>query len=282
MSEYFKAVAESAEFRQGDIIRRFHDPITRKNAKWGVVVNADCDLANKKNQGHLSWLEIISARQYWEEFWAPQQLEKLSEKQANQICDQINSIIKRKNILAGKINMEKLGDWVTRQNSKDLAISLGVKNGNLEKSIEAFRLATQQIEEMSALDILGSCQKLLGQDPTKNLAEFQRFIVKQEGFPDFFLVPNLPGGDAKGYIVLLRRVHGSNESSVFKTPMDARINDQPAALHRIGRFTDGVRFQIVQKMVFLFSRIGSPKEFENDCKQVIEWAIEEREKKNEQ
>jgi hypothetical protein len=276
MAEYFTTVSDTVEFRQGDIIRQFHDPVTRKNATWGFIVNADCDLVNKKNQGHLSWLEIIPASQYWADFWAPQQLEKLADKQAFQICDQINSVIKKAGIKADKIDFEKLKSWTARESPAELVSSLGVENHELEKSIEAFKLATQQISSESALDVLERCQNLLGQDPTKNLAEFQKFIVKQEGFPDFFLVPNLPEGDAKGYIVLLRRVRGGKEASVYKTGMDARINDEPSALHRVGRFTDGVRFQVVQKMAFLFSRIGSPEEFENDCKQVIEWTIEER------
>lgn len=280
MPEYFSTVADNVEFRQGDILRRYGDPITRKDPTWGMVVNADCDLANKKNQGHLSWLEVISARQYWEEFWAPQQLEKMAEKQAKQICEQINAIIKKQGIQAGAVDFQRIKSWVGRQDEKEILSSLGVNNKTLEDNLKAFKLSTQQVSEGSALDILEGCQILLGQDPTKNLAEFQKFVVRQEGFPDFFLVPNLPEGDSKGYIVLLRRVHGSNEGSVYRSAMEARINDEPGALHRIGRFADGVRFQIVQKMTFLFSRIGSPIDFENDCRQVIEWTIEERERVN--
>tara|TARA_R110000787_G_scaffold16622_76_gene52167 strand:- start:18932 stop:19774 length:843 start_codon:yes stop_codon:yes gene_type:complete len=276
MPEYLEKVSETAELRQGDIIRRFHDPVSHKEASWGFVINADCDLANKKHQGHISWLETISTKQYWMNYWAPLQLIKFSEKQGKQICDQVNSIIKKNKIKTDKLNHEKLTKWTSRQEPEEILASLGVSNSKLLNSIEAFKKSITQITDENALDILESCQKLVGQDISKNSTEFQKFIVKQEGFPDFFLVPNLPEGDARGYVVLFRRIHGSEESSIYRSLMEARVNDEPGAFHRIGRFSDGVRFQIVQKLSFLFTRIGSSKEFENDCEQVVEWTIESK------
>ena len=105
---------------------------------------------------------------------------------------------------------------------------------------------------------------------------FRQAITRLDGFPDFVLVPNVPDGDAKGYVVILRRIYGAKETDVFKSERDARLNDRPDALHRIGQFHDAVRFQIVQKMSFLFSRIGASEQFEAECSQAIESTIEDR------
>ena len=278
MPDYCTSVADEDDFRQGDIIRKYENPIIHQGATWGFVINADCDLANRKNQGHISWLEIVSTRKYWEDFWAPQQLAKFAEKKAQQICEQMNSLIKKKRIDVKDLNYMKLFDWISRQNPEEIIATIGVENPNLTKNLQAFSKATRHTEDVSSLDLLDACQELVGRKPEKSIDEFRRFITRQDGFPDFFLVPNVPEGDTKGYVVLLRRINGSHESNVFRSHLDARLNDRPDAFHRIGRFRDGVRFQIVQKFSFLFSRIGSPEEFKADCSQVVEWSVEDRRK----
>lgn len=278
MSEYFSPVPDDEELRQGDIIRRFEVPIAHQGASWGFIINADCDLANGKNQGHISWLEIVSTRKYWETFWAPQQLAKFAKKTSGQICEKINSIIKKQGFDVEELSYTKLLEWVSSQEPAEIVSALGAENSNLVKGLEAFSKATLYDTGVNLLDLLDYCQELVGNKPEKNIDEFRKFITRQDGFPDFFLVPNVPDGDTKGYVVLLRRINGSPETDVFKTELDARLNDRPDALHRIGRFRDGIRFQIVQKMSFLYSRIGSPKEFEADCSQVVDWSVEDRKK----
>lgn len=275
MSEYFFQVSDDLGFRQGDIIRRFSDPITHQGASWGFVINADCDLDRGKNQGHISWLEIVSVQQYWEKFWAPQQLSKFADKKSRQICDQMNAAIRMKELEVDELTYTHLLKWVRNQKPEEIISSLGVRNPSLVNDLRMFSQATSLRSDESALDLLHACLEASGQNPEKSKQEFRKFITRQDGFPDFFLVPNVPDGNAKGYVVLLRRINGSHESDVFKTEMDARISDRPDALHRVGRFRDGIRYHIVQKMCFLYSRIGSPSEFEADCSQVVEWSIED-------
>lgn len=276
MDNYLSVVNDETNFYQGDIIRSFKKSLTRQEPSWGFVINADCDLANRKNQGHISWLEIVSVRHYWETFWAPQKLAKFAKQRSHQICDQMNSLIKKRGFDVEALTYPKLLEWVRRQELQEIVSALGAQDTNLVQNLDAFFKATNQDSDVSPLDLLDACQELVGQDPAKSIAEFRQFITKQDGFPDFFLVPNVPDGDTKGYVVLLRRINGSDETDVFKTELDAKLNDRPEALHRIGRFTDGIRFQIVQKMSFLYSRIGSPSQFESDCNQVIDWSLEDR------
>lgn len=274
MSEYFLPLDYGSGFRQGDIIRCFENPVTQQGASWGFVINADCDLANRKNQGHISWLEVVTTRQYWRDIWAPQHLAKFAEKLSLQICEQMNSLVKKRGFNVDDLNYAKLGEWVERDKPEQIVADLAIKDLDLTKRLYAFSRSIRRDDGASSVEILDDCQKIIGQKPEKNTEAFKKFITRQDGFPDFFLVPDIPDGNAKGYIVLLRRINGSKETEVFKTHLDARLNDQPEAFHRIGRFKDGIRFQIVQKMTFLYSRIGSPEDFEADCTQVIDWSVE--------
>ena len=276
MADYLTPLQDDHDLRQGDILRQYKNPVAREGATWGFVINADCDLANRKNQGHISWLEIVPTEVYWQTFWAPQQLATFARKKSQQLCDQLNSILSKQDAGLKKLSHELLVDWVQRKRPEEIVSSLGVENKILLKELTVFSMAVRDNGESNSLDVLEACQTFLGQSTEKMAASFRQFITRMDGFPDFFLVPNLPDGDAKGFVVLLRRMNGANETEVFKTELDARLNDRPQALHRIGRFQDDVRFQIVQKMSFLYSRIGSSKAFEADCSQVVDWTIDDR------
>ena len=45
-------------------------------------------------------------------------------------------------------------------------------------------------------------------------------------------------------------------------------------MYRIGRFSDAIRYAIVQRMAYLFFRIGMSDEFESDCDTVAELILE--------
>ena len=80
MTDHFSHLQDDTELRQGDILRKYKKPMFREGVTWGVVITADCDLANNKHQGHISWLQVIPAKEYWLKFWAPQQLATFSKK----------------------------------------------------------------------------------------------------------------------------------------------------------------------------------------------------------
>jgi hypothetical protein len=58
------------ELGQGDIIALEY-PEGKTGPELGVVINADCDLANGKTDGTIAYLPIFSFRQYLDLFWAP-------------------------------------------------------------------------------------------------------------------------------------------------------------------------------------------------------------------
>jgi hypothetical protein len=109
-------------------------------------------------------------------------------------------------------------------------------------------------------------REIVGDAPEKQIAELTAALSGGSGFPDFFLLPELPGASGVGYVALLRFIRTVHADEVFTSDVDARVNGKPEALHRVGRLTDGIRFAVTQKLAFLFSRIGLPTHYEDACK----------------
>ena len=83
MSDHFIFIEDDVAIRQGDIIRR-HDG---HSEILGLILTADCDIAQKKTNDRITWLEIVGADHYLENQWATEQLRRLVEKQSRAICE---------------------------------------------------------------------------------------------------------------------------------------------------------------------------------------------------
>ena len=64
---------QDSGLRQGDIIKLYSE----KNSNFGVIVNADCDLANDKIDGHVAYVPIYTFPDFIERFWAAEQIQTI-------------------------------------------------------------------------------------------------------------------------------------------------------------------------------------------------------------
>ncbi|NEW88709.1 hypothetical protein DU475_15745 [Rhodopseudomonas sp. WA056] len=115
---------------------------------------------------------------------------------------------------------------------------------------------------------------LLGRSTRAQQAAVKEAFDSERGFPDFVLVPELPMANGYGFVILLRSISTIHSEELFRSEIDARIVGKPDAFHRIGRFSDGLRFLVAQKLAFLFSRIGMPTEFELACEAATELLVD--------
>ena len=58
-------------FQQGDIIRLIDSDEKNSDPAFGIIVNADCDLAHCKIDGVVSYLPLFSFDFYFQQFWIP-------------------------------------------------------------------------------------------------------------------------------------------------------------------------------------------------------------------
>jgi hypothetical protein len=109
MSEFFKSISDDDEIRQGDIIRKL-DMTSMPRTTYGFILTADCDIAQRKAGERYTWLQILPVAEYIDGPWAREQLKKLSEKHAKNLCDYLNAQIKKVDASLLPLNPEKLAE----------------------------------------------------------------------------------------------------------------------------------------------------------------------------
>lgn len=283
MLDFFTQIEDTEEVRQGDIIRKLN-PKTGETEKLGIVITADCDIAQKKAGERYTWLEIVPMAAYIEGLWAQEQLRKLSEKRSKAICEHLNGQIRKLQPGLAALTHESLVQWLRSKTAEEiLATATGqgrIADGKPLRDLQGFALTVSVDETQSAFSRLQAAWKLFGVEEKTQQESVRNAFKDGGGFQDYFVLPELPRQTGLGFVVILRSMWTIMAPDLYLTEQDARIHDRPDAFHRLGRLNDGIRFSITQKLAFLFSRIGMPKTFESACETAAELVVEEFFKKN--
>lgn len=278
MSAYFAQIEDSDEVRQGDIIRKLV-PATGQTECLGIVITADCDIAQKKASGRYTWLEILPMAAYIEGPLAQEQLRKLAEKRARGVCEHLNAQIRKLQPDLAPLTHDSLARWLQNKTAEEVMASAtglaSVPDSQEFKNLKAFALTATVAGDQTAFSRLKTAWTLLGTHEKAQQETLRNALKDGGGFQDYFVLPELPKQTDVGFVVMLRSMQTIMASDLFLTEQDARINDCPDGFHRIGRLNDGIRYSITQKLAFLFSRIGMPKSFEQACEVATELVVEE-------
>lgn len=277
MSHYYVQVDDEQEIRQGDIIRRNAGGVNEEPT-FGVVLTADCDIANNKAGDRFTWLQIVPAASYLELIWAPEEFKRLVEKQSRISLEGLNALIKRSGIEVSPLSSSSLQEWLREKSAEDVLQAVNPHgkpdDPKLRRSLQALRLCLGFEGSSSTLVRLRQAWALLGRDESAQQSQLRGALDTNRGFSDCLLVPELPGVTGYGFVVLLRAISNIEVKELFRSETDARINDQPLAFYRIGKFSDALRFSIAQRLAFLFSRIGMSTAFEEACDVATELLVQ--------
>ena len=285
MTGFFTQIEDTDDIRQGDIIHKLN-PRTGETETLGIVITADCDIAQRKAGERYTWLEILPMAAYLEGPWALEQLRKLSEKRSKGICEQLNGQIRKLKPEIEALTHESLVQWLRSKTAVDVLTSAtGIApsaDDKLLRDLQGFALTVSVDKTQSAFRRLKEAWTLFGVDEKKQQESVRTAFKDSGGFQDYFVLPELPRQSGLGFVVMLRSMWTIMASDLYFTEQDARIHDRPDAYHRVGRLNDGIRFSITQKLAFLFSRIGMPTTFESACETATEITVEDFFKKNAQ
>jgi hypothetical protein len=278
MSDFFKKIDDADEIRQGDVIRKT-DARTGSVIALGVVITADCDIAQEKAGGRYNWVEILPMRTYIEGPWATEQLRRLAKKRSKQVLDHLAGHIRRNLPGISPITHGSLIEWLRTKSPEEVIKSVsGAIPGPGDKQLrdlEIFNLATATNGAQGAFERLRSAWDLAGTSQEDQRNQIGNALKDGGGFQDYFVLPELPNMDGVGFVAVLRSMGTIMSHELFLTERDARIAGQSSEFHRLGRLSDGVRFSITQKLAFLFSRIGMPTTYESACEAACELAIDD-------
>lgn len=285
MAGFFTHIEDTDEVRQGDIIRKLH-PKTGEADNLGIVITADCDIAQKKAGERYTWLEIVPMGAYIDGPWAQEQLRKLSEKRSKAICEHLNGQIRKLHHGLTPLTQESLVQWLRSKTAEEILTTVTgqapIADSKPLRDLQGFALTVTSCENQSAFGRLQAAWTLFGFEEKSQQESVRNAFKDGGGFQDYFVLPELPRQTGLGFVVMLRSMWTIMAPDLYLTEQDARIHNRPDAFHRVGRLNDGIRFSITQKLAFLFSRIGMPKAFESACETAAELMVEEFFKKNEQ
>ncbi len=285
MTGFFAQIDDTDEVRQGDIIRKVH-PKTGEAEKLGIVITADCDIAQKKAGERYTWLEIVPMAAYIEGPWALEQLRKLAEKRSKAICEHLNGQIRKLQPGLAALTHESLAQWLRSRTAEEILASATGQAPSPDskplRDLKGFALTVSADENHSPFSRLKAAWTLFGVEEKVQQESVRNAFKDGGGFQDYFVLPELPRQTGLGFVVMLRSMWTIMAPELYLTEQDARIHDRPHAFHRLGRLNDGIRFAITQKLAFLFSRIGMPKTFESACETAAELTVEEFFKKSTQ
>lgn len=285
MTGFFTQIEDTQDVHQGDIIRKLNST-TGEAEKLGIVITADCDIAQRKAGERYTWLEIVPMAAYIEGPWAQEQLRKLSEKRSKPICEYLNGQIRKRQPGLTALTHESLVQWLRSKTAEEILASATGEAPTADskqlRNLQGLALTVSVDETQSAFSRLKAAWTLFAVDEKAQQESVGNAFKDGGGFQDYFVLPELPRQAGLGFVVMLRSMWTIMAPDLYLTEQDARIHDRPDAFHRLGRLNDGIRFSITQKLAFLFSRIGMPKTFESACEAATELTVEEFFKKNEQ
>jgi len=278
MSDFFKNIDDADEIRQGDVIRRT-DARTGSVIALGVVITADCDIAQEKAGGRYNWVEILPMTTYIEGPWATEQLRRLAKKRSKQVLDHLGGHIRRNLPDLSPITHGSLIEWLRTKSPEEVikSVSGAIPDPGDKhlRDLRIFNLATATNGAQRPFERLRSAWDLAGTAQEEQRNQIGNVLKDGGGFQDYFVLPELPNMDGVGFVAILRSMGTIMSHELFLTERDARIAGQPGEFHRLGRLSDGVRFSITQKLAFLFSRIGMPTTYESACEAACELAIDD-------
>jgi hypothetical protein len=274
MSDHCVFVDDDADIRQGDVIRRFCENSSGRET-WGFIITADCDIAQKKTGDKFTWLEIIKSEDYLESHWVAEQLRRVVARQSTIAAECLNGLMKCSGLDLAPITPSSLCSWLADSTAEDILKNVNTPqktpDPKMVERVQALRIALGYEGSSSQIARLRQAWTLLGRDEKTQQAAIREAFDLERGFPDHLLVPEIPNTNGYGFVILLRSISSVHSSDLFKTEVDAKINDRPDAF---GRFSDSLRFSVAQKLAFLFSRIGMSSEFEEACEAATDLLID--------
>lgn len=258
-----------APVRQGDAIAS-QDPKTGTITRIALVITADCDIANRKHGADLACLAVTKLEDYARTIWAEKKLNKV-------FIDEIQKVrthlARWHELLIGNpshLSLDSTEAWIRRESAESICKTLNVplpESKKLEFSLNRLRRALSSLDSSRHLDELEQYAAFRGaladQPPLALKAEALKRLQSESLPSDVFLLPQIPQVECDGAVVLLRELIGVASKSIHTRVTDLSTSSDYL---RLGRLQDIYKYSISQAFGSLYSRIGLPDAFADQCR----------------
>jgi hypothetical protein len=268
----WQILGDDIPIRQGDILvlRRPRSLIVKETV---IVITADCDIAQSKSLGGLAALKVITLAQYVREQWAAKHSRRLLLNDRKEFINSFNSQIKSGLEHSKELSETAITRWVSRKSAEEICDELQIVDTKARKKLNqciskltALNKIEATLETQQCFEDICTYYSVREQIPDEAAKALVIKKVRAElaSLPDdTFLLSGLPGQNAEPHIVLLRSLTAISMEKVTTSAEQARELD---IFLRLGRLAPAFKYAISQQFGLLYSRIGLPKEYEDQKK----------------
>ncbi len=240
---------------QGDIIRIEHaGPST--DPTLGVVINADCDLANRKLDGVIAYLPMYPFKDYLARFWAPGHIAEVRDQATSKVIKALGD--------EGHA-AENLHAWIVTDGAEAvgsvLAKSPRLKRSHITGLVHDIRRLAIALED--EVDPFSRFLALCRVEPDGPAYTRTHLSAARKAMGEgHFQISDLVEHPDIGFVIRMRRIYTIAEGLCFRSRAEqlARSGGAETTAVRIGRLTELYRFKVAQLFAQQFSRIGLPDE----------------------
>lgn len=255
---------------QGDLIKWVDGQSLRPWRLFGVVVTADCDIAQEKHGGVISYVPAMLSQDFIWTHWRP---ERLGIKLDELLTTAGNRIAKWRSKNTGidaPPSLAATREWLARSGPDGILDELGVTDPGQRKDMLniispaslVMSVLSSSEPDLARLAAAYACvNKKAVDDHTAMPREIQQSWAKLPG--DLFHLPAMPSDENlpdDGLFLHLRHIRQVAASEISARPDDIRSGKAKA--RRIARVCAPYRYAITQALARVFSDIGLPDDYE--------------------
>ena len=244
---------------QGDILRFEHPAGTTMQFYLGVIINADCDMANDKIDGVISFLPIYRFQDYLKEFWLPTFiLEQKSNAthRLKELCKYVEDDI---------LDLTRWINGKSHEEVYEIAEQIASTQRCSKKDAQTIKDLIQKIYLcLNNGESLTCIKKFAPNESSKRDSYIHAQITnaKKNMGDGHFFVSDIKGDDDIGFVIRMRRIYSIEAKKCFKSESDRQASGFSAesSAARISKFSHQYKFKLSQMFAYQYSRIGLPDE----------------------
>ena len=246
--------------RQGDVFGfwdwRSRPPLNR----FGMIISADCDIANGQPDQELIYLRIIPQSDYVDIFWSRTKLLGAREQALRDLVPQLNKLRRDNMPDAEAIDSFSVSAWVMSSAAEDIADAVNVAGENRAKLLKSVD-RTRKAMEFASVPLGSSCLENLLQLRNQELVSVLKQAandLRSTRDDIFFLTGLTDQEDMSGYYVLLDQIGAVRRDQIGDSIDAVKSGQKPA--YRFGTLSKTYKYAVAQRFAFLFQKIGLPNE----------------------
>lgn len=265
---------DTGRLRQGDIIE-WTDKNVDEFRVHAIIVTADCDIAQNKTRGILTYAPIFSMQKYLGNFFIPDQLEKARSKLFGVLRERLHSMQGKYLPGLNQFSDMAIGSWVQRASAAEICSKFTEAGANelknLDDAVRNYIRATK-VDSLSSdqmADIIGQYASVIyptSPSPEETLGkELSNHLQNLPG--DVYFIHNISEELSGGYFIMLRYISQCPSNQIAVSAEGQNIG---TTARRISRLRSPYVYSLTQALGRVFSDVGLPDRHEKILKTIVD------------